>query len=598
MKKKLLIALFVVLLSCFFALTVSAANEVTLTDGTQADLSTVFKINSSNQITGFQSGYDKNMVTDVIFPDEIEGIEANFLFGSSTSIKTLTFAGADEFFISGDGIFSNCSVEKITFDPDCIVEIRKGNFYGCKSLTEITFPKFRKLAGSAFASCTNMVSTNELILCEGMTEIGGHAFNGCTSLTGTVYFPSTLEKIQEYSFENTGFTYFDLSKCSSLTAVGGGYGGPFTNNDSITKLDLSGCTSLTSLKNSFAQGCDNLTEVILPPNLETIPHKAFAHCYKLQSIVLPESVTYVADEAFHSARANQDVKTFTVYLQSYVNFHEKYPFRDSSAKIEYVLIGEGMTASGFIAANTFSGITGAEVVDYVGASNPYNYTVAQSITTHRVVENYCASLALEGAHKNVGNACVILCPSCGLSASLENPEHALAVYFAYENGYMSAGEKITHCTNEGCSHETKETAGALFTYLGYSVAEYGMAGVDIGYKVNRAEVSEYEAVMGEKLNYGVFAVIEKTVGKNDIFDANGKALDGVISADMTETEYSIFKLKMVGFDSEQKDISFAMGAYVGFTKDEKTEYTYFQIADASEGEKYFFASLNEILAIS
>ena len=537
------------------------------------------------------------MVTDVIFPDDIEGIESNFLFGDSTSIKTLTFASTDEFFISGDGIFSNCSVQKITFNPDCIVELRKGNFYGCKSLTEITFPKFRKLAGSAFASCTNMVATNELILCEGMTEIGGHAFNGCTSLTGTVYFPSTLEKIQEYSFENTGFTYFDLSKCSSLTAVGGGYGGPFTNNDKITKLDLSGCTSLTALKNSFAQGCDNLTEVILPPNLETIPHKAFAHCYKLQSIVLPESVTYVADEAFHSARGNQEVKTFTVYLQSYVNFHEKYPFRDSSAKIEYVLIGEGMTAAGFVAANTFSGITGAEVVDYVGASNPYNYTVGQAITTHTIVENYCASLALEGAHKNVGNACVILCPSCGLSAALENPEHSLLTYFAYANGYMSAGERITHCTNEGCGYEISEEAGALFTYLGYSVAEYGMAGVDIGYKVNRDTVSEYEKVMGEKLNYGVFAVLEKTVGNNDIFDANGKALDGVVSADMTDTSYSIFKIKMVGFEGDKKDTSFAMGAYIGFTKDGATEYSYLQIASAPEGEKYFFASLNEILAL-
>ena len=110
MKKKLLTALFVALLACLFAFTVSAANEVTLTDGTQANLETVFKINSSNQVTGFNSGYDKNMVKSVIFPDEIEGIESNFLFSSSTSIETLTFAATDTFFISGDNIFSSCSV--------------------------------------------------------------------------------------------------------------------------------------------------------------------------------------------------------------------------------------------------------------------------------------------------------------------------------------------------------------------------------------------------------------------------------------------------------------------------------------------------------
>jgi len=210
MKKKILIALFAVIISCLFSFAVSAANEVTLTDGTKADLEAVFKV-QNNQITGFNTGYTKNDVTDVIFPDEIDGLEANFLFGEAVNLKTLTFESTDTFFISGDAIFSKCSVEKITFNPDCVVELRKGNFSNCASLTEITFPKFKKLAGSAFAGCSNMKSTNELILAEGMTEIGGHVFNGCTSLSGTVYFPSTLEKIQEYSFQKTGFEHFDLS---------------------------------------------------------------------------------------------------------------------------------------------------------------------------------------------------------------------------------------------------------------------------------------------------------------------------------------------------------------------------------------------------
>ncbi len=173
-------------------------------------------------------------VTDIIFPDEIEGIEANVLFNKAANLNSLTFAATDTFFISGDGIFSGCSVKTITFNPDCVVEIRKGNFSGCTSLTKITFPRFKKLAGSAFKGCSNMVSTNELILAEGMTDIGGHAFNGCTSLSGTVYFPASLQTIQEFSFQNTGFEYFDLSKCVNLTAVGGGYGGPFNENDSIT----------------------------------------------------------------------------------------------------------------------------------------------------------------------------------------------------------------------------------------------------------------------------------------------------------------------------------------------------------------------------
>ena len=342
MKRKIIIALFIVVISCMLSFTVSAANEVTLVDGTTADLTTVFKVNSKNEITGFNSDYNKNMVTDVIFTDDIVGLEANVLFSSATNLKTITFAATDTFFISGDGIFSNCSVEKITFNPNCTVEIRKGNFAGCTKLKEITFPKFTKLAGSAFHNCSNMKATNELVLAEGLVEIGGHAFHGCTSLTGTLVFPSTLTTIQEYSFQTTGFTGFDLSKCSNLSAAGGGYGGPFTDNDYITTLDLSGCTSLTYLKNSFASDCANLETVILPPNLETIQSKALAHNYKMQSIVLPATLQTVVDESFHSARKGQDLKTFTVYVQSNVVMGTTYsPFRDSSAKIEYILIGAG-----------------------------------------------------------------------------------------------------------------------------------------------------------------------------------------------------------------------------------------------------------------
>ena len=239
MKRKLIIALFTVIVACLLSFSVSAANEVTLVGGEKADLTTVFKVDGKNQVTGFNSGYTKNDVTDVIFPDYIVGLEANALFSSAANLNTLTFEATDTFFISGDGIFSQCSVKKITFNPDCVVEIRKGNFSGCTSLTEITFPKFKVLTGSAFNGCINMASTNELVLVEGMTEIGGHAFHDCILLKGTVRFPSTLEKIQEYSFQKTGFEEFDLSKCANLTLVGGGYGGPFTDSDFITRIDLS-----------------------------------------------------------------------------------------------------------------------------------------------------------------------------------------------------------------------------------------------------------------------------------------------------------------------------------------------------------------------
>lgn len=594
MKKKLLTVLFVVLMFCLFAFTVSAANEVTLTDGTTADLATVFKV-SNNQVTGFNTGYTMNDVTDVIFPDEIEGIEANGLFSSATALKTLTFEATDTFFISGDGIFTKCSVEKITFNPNCVVEIKKGNFSSCTSLTEITFPKFKKLASSAFGYCNNMTSTNELVLVEGMTEIGGHAFHDCTSLTGTVVFPSTLEKIQEYSFQNTGFTGFDLSKCSSLTVAGGGYGGPFTNNDQIETLDLSGCTSLTYLKANFAADCAKLTSVILPPNLETIESKALAHCYKLQSIVFPATLKSVADEAFHSARSGQTIKTFTVYIQSNVVMGASYPFRDSSAKIEYVLIGDGVTAESLIAANTFTGVTGATVVDYLDPASPWTYVPGQAITSHTIVENYCRSLALTGEHATNDNPCVISCSICKLVKAKDNPTHNTLASVVYANGYDNVGVYSHKCQNEGCAYEEKiSDLNALFTCLGYSTREYGDGAIAIGYSVDKAAIVKYEELTGDTISYGLFAASKGLLGDNDIISSSGEASTGAITAEFSSREYSYLHLKMMGFDTDaKKSAEFAIGAYVKTTKEGVSKYAYLQSGTPAEGDKYCFVTFND-----
>ena len=597
MKKKLLIALFMAVMACLLSFSVCAANEVTLVGGEKADLTTVFKV-SNNQVIGFNTGYDKEDVTDVIFPDEIEGLEANFLFNKATNLKTVTFAATDTFFISGDNIFSGCSAEKITFNPDCVVELRKGNFSSCKSLTEITFPKFIKLAGSAFKDCSNMVATNELVFAEGMTEIGGHAFNGCTSLSGTVYFPSTLEKIQEYSFQNTGFEHFDLSKCANLSVAGGGYGGPFTDNDKITSIDLSACVKLTYLKNSFLANCDNLTEIILPPNLKEIQSKALAHCYKLQSIVLPATLETIADEAFHSARHKQEVKTFTVYVQSNVQFGTTYyPFRDSGAKIEFVLIGNGVTLESFKAANTYPAITSdtTVIVDYVGGENPRTYVPSQAITSHTIITNYCSSLALTGAHQSEDNPCVINCSVCGLTAAKENPQHTISIAIDYEGGYDKAGVKVTSCSNPNCGYEESSSVNALFICLGYSAPEKGVGGMVLGFMVNDKAITEYENVTGKTVSYGVFVVSKNKLGDNDILGKDGKAADGVIKAEIKKHLFTVFEIKVIGFKNEQKDVKLALGAYVITTYNGAAEYTYLQAGAPKNGEKYSFVAYSDII---
>jgi hypothetical protein len=115
--------------------------------------------------------------------------------------------------------------------------------------------------------------------------------------------------------------------------------------------------------------------------------------------------------------------------------------------------------------------------------------------------------------------------------------------------------------------------------------------------VNDKAIKEYETITGERVNYGVFAVKADNIGKNDIFDENGVERQGVIAADITDSGFGLFNLKITGFDEKQKYIDLAIGAYVGTAKDGMVKYSYLQIAPATEGEKYYFASYNDVVAL-
>ena len=600
MKKKILITLFVAIMACAFAFTVSAANEVTLTDGTSADLETVFKV-SGNTVNGFNTGYSKDNVQDVVFPESITTIKS-LNFENSTVIKTVTFE-AKETLVLENVTFKASSVEKVTFNPDCVLNYKSGSFYNCQSLTEITFPKFLGITGNCFQLNKKMVPTNGIVFVEGVTTINCHIFNGCNNVGGTITFPSTLVTIKEGTFNGTAITAFDFSKCASLTSIGGGYGGTFANIDTVKRFDFSACESLTKFDgNAMFEGCEGLEEVILPANLGKIPHKTFAHCYKLQSILIPASVTTIADESFHSARRGQSVMTFTMYIQGDVQFSTKYVFRDSGAKVELVLLGDGITASQFKTTNagvdivqsgSHSPVDKIEVVSYLGENGPF--VPGQARTSHVIVEGYCSALALNGDHVSGDNPCVILCTVCGLATAKENPEHNESVAVLYENGYGSAGIKQTTCTNEGCAHKVSVELAALFECLGYSAAEFGEAGFVIGYTVNKSALADFRELTGKTVQYGVFVVSQEKLGENDIFGADGSAADGVLYTNIYNVEFTMFQLKVVGFAANQVDKKFAAGAYVIVDDGEKTEYSYIQCGTPADGEKYYFVSYSDIV---
>ena len=169
----------------------------------------------------------------------------------------------------------------------------------------------------------------------------------------------------------------------------------------------------------------------------------------------------------------------------------------------------------------------------------------------------------------------------------------------YPNGYDAQGVREYYCGICGVATLEDETdiAAPLFECAGYSVPEEGGGCVVLGYFVNQEIVSEFDSIADITLKYGVYAVSKVRLGDNEIFDENGSVASGVLHAYTSNQSFSMFEIKVTGFTTDaQKSVQLALGAFVELTRDEDKEYYYVQPGNVAEGEKYYFASYNEMIA--
>lgn len=176
------------------------------------------------------------------------------------------------------------------------------------------------------------------------------------------------------------------------------------------------------------------------------------------------------------------------------------------------------------------------------------------------------------------------------NSALGHDNQSLAIY---ENGFSEKGYKRIGCTR--CdNYEAGELAPLIVCY-GYSKPEYDAGGISVRYSVSTSAVDEYEAITGNSLSYGLFAVTEKSLGDNEVISSDRTVVNGAAIVECSSCIYSIFELKIVGFNEEQKDIRLALGAYIGVNDGESTEYSYIQAGEREDGKKYSFVSYNELL---
>lgn len=234
--------------------------------------------------------------------------------------------------------------------PDGLTEVGECSFARCSSLTTVRplhtdtlYPSLpdsvKRLGTGLFKDCRSL---KDITLPAGLDSLPGHAFSGCSSLYA-VSLPDGITKVSDSAF----------SECSSLTAVKLGRNteilekGTFLNCSSLRDIELP--RSLRIIDDSALAGCSGITSLSIPESLEVLGDHALSGCGGLRALVFPDEMTGLGEKALSGCNALESVA-----LPKKAGTIGPYLFEGCSALSEVVL-PDGVTS---IPDGLFSGCRG------------------------------------------------------------------------------------------------------------------------------------------------------------------------------------------------------------------------------------------------
>ena len=174
--------------------------------------------------------------------------------------------------------------------PEGIQEI--GDFaFSRMKLEQINLPKsLRKLGRFSFSSC-HWLSTDPLIIPDGITSIPPQCFINCQCFKKLV-LPSTLKTIEGAAFYNTRVEEANFPEGLEYIK-----GLAFEGSD-LKKAILP--STLKDLSEFTFSMCPKLQEIKIPEGVTKIPLGFASWCHLLEEVNIPKSVTVIEVDAFGS----------------------------------------------------------------------------------------------------------------------------------------------------------------------------------------------------------------------------------------------------------------------------------------------------------
>lgn len=234
--------------------------------------------------------------------------------GSTDTIQT---EGGSPLYFSKDYlVFSNC--DKLTK-----IVVAPGN-KKYESVDGLLLERNNPLRGGRRLLCCPAGKTGKVVLPQGTTMIQSYAFNGCFHVK-EVELPPTLLQIQQCAFQQCGITQLHLPAsveyvqdnpfpyCFNLAKLtvdpnsenycvkdGGLYSKDMRELVTTVKTDSTTFRMAPTVEQIYKAAffMSLWTEVTISPKVKELPYWSFATMENLHSLVIPEGVEQIGDEAF------------------------------------------------------------------------------------------------------------------------------------------------------------------------------------------------------------------------------------------------------------------------------------------------------------
>ena len=276
--------------------------------------------------------------------------------------------------------------------PQGLTSIGGCAFDGCRNLPSITIPSgVTSIGNRAFRNCAILA---EVTLPAGVTSIGRNAFEGCAAFT-EMTIPDGVTRINAGTFKDCGalssvtipdnVTYIGESAFEGCAVLADAeipeslrYLGDsaFRNCAVLTSVELP--EGVTEVGTFAFSGCGALESVELPEGLTEICPAAFENCASLASVMIPESVLFIEEGAFEGCSA-----LTSVYIPKNVRGVNFYAFARCDSLTEITVDPENEEYSsedGLILSKT-----GGSIVQYPTGRPDSSFVIPTSI---RFIDSY------------------------------------------------------------------------------------------------------------------------------------------------------------------------------------------------------------------